>query len=1152
MAKHRDIISYYLKHFPKIRSDFLSARDDLERNLNDTRNHYLQEVEAIKANYDSFENNHAIEYHQQEADYNAAVAFITDEYDHIFKKLDEDLEQNQKLIEQQSKAETDDFNTIMNQINTLRQEAYQKYLELTEAVNKKIDHEMKVHKDFINQEDAVLTNIYKEYHELNSQQANRLLWTIEQSRNALETLAKELQTKSMNEVAYMNEAILNVLESLRDTKNRITVLFKSTSDLFQKQKQRIQKLDLERQKPHSQLNQIIIRQYVKQIRDVNHKKSVFEQMIKNELKESLAILGQRIIEYDASGNKLESERAILQYEIVQKKGEYLLHKNQSMSDLLISKYQNEIKKIKIDSFKRVEEIKLAYYMPAAFYQNSINLYSNFAFYTRESFDELDNLLSSLIEYNNQLSDTKSDYISLSAKTVEDYKIKVMVHVNSVTSKLTDLVSKIDDLSKKIITLESENQLEIAEIRKKMESVDISGDYQKYIAGLENDEYMTCYQHDINMQKLRSEGSYQESLLLIEQTVNQIHKDKAVLNSSIKHLLASAASEKKIRDLAFDKELALFYAQHSLMQAEQETKEKLETQVLNYHFFKYGNLLARGYESLRQKQLQDDASGASAVVDYIHKTQALIDYNDADAEAIRNRVENLESNREYAYYLEKSRAKIIKQIETSSSQRAAKSERALILYNNHFYTTLYSIQQLFDNHVYLIKRQLVQLNRQSAQGLAEQVSESNAFLRVISLSIEKAFNLAEASLIQLRIQSDLKSLSYSKEKYFANYAVLADKSLKKISRFANKPKKLHNTLLEFYIESIKLIEQMLSKIRMTINSAELSIIKNDVLLIEKNRDQTSRTITIINREFDRLVYDAVRTGKRKAKQIEAINKKAEYLNDIFKDKVKEVNEAYLSQTKLSQSLLEYVKNELGKTIQTNEKALAMQLKSDKKRFLEERKLLEKRQNDFLKIYENFKQHSESLYREETEYIENSTLERIADFDKSLLALDRKVISLPEETKAIVKQVDIDKKALVEKRKLSLNEQFAAIESQKFTSHPKYIETIEAIRKRLPSDYLELYKQIQIAENEFLSEFHNTELAFNNDFKAFLKDQAKYNAIINNDNLPLKPFDSFLNFQEYIYQKTDQAFQETIAKSAVTKQMIADEEQRMKDKEKRIIG
>ena len=97
----------------------------------------------------------------------------------------------------------------------------------------------------------------------------------------------------------------------------------------------------------------------------------------------------------------------------------------------------------------------------------------------------------------------------------------MVHVNSVTSKLTDLVSKIDELQK-IITLESNNQLEIAEIRKN-ESADTTGDYQKYIAGLDMMNILLVINMTLTC-KIRSNTPIKKACLVENPLTN--HKDKS--------------------------------------------------------------------------------------------------------------------------------------------------------------------------------------------------------------------------------------------------------------------------------------------------------------------------------------------------------------------------------------------------------------------------------------------------------------------------------------------------------------------------------------------------------------------------------------------------------------------------------------------------
>ncbi len=1152
MAKNSDIISYYLKHFPRIKSEFLNAKDSFAKDSQVLSQEYEQEVRGILANYENFENNQAVEYSQLEADYQQAVAFITEEYQDTFVKLDRELLNHEAETNLLIQKENDEFAAIMNQIDSLKHQAYDRYLEMTAAVSAKIDHEMQVHTDFIASEDGQYKDTQKEYQRINAEQANRLLWTIEQSKNALEALAKDLNATSREEVAYLNESVLKTIESLRDTKNRITVLFKTSTDLFSKQKDKIQRLDNEKQKPHSQLNQTIIRQYVKQIRDVNHKKTVFEQMIRSELKESLAILGKRIIAFDEAKNKVEAEKAILQYEIVQKKADHLLHKNQAMADLLISKYQNEIKKIKIDSFKRVEEIKLAYFMPAAFFQNSINLYSNFAFYTRESLEELDGILTRLITFNQRLADTKTDYIGASAKTVEDYKLTVMVHVNDITAKLTDLISKIDSLSKEIITLESKNQLEIAEIRKKMESVDITGDYHKYIAGLENDEYLTCYQHDINMQRLRSERSYSEALLLVEKSVTAINKEKAIVKASIKHLQSLTAAEKQIRDLAFDKQLALFHAANA---HEKDTIADCQTQELaewKYHFSRANHLLARGYDDMRTKHLEEKQSGSETVVEFVHKAQVLIDQNELEFSTLANRLQNKDEIRVYSGFLADNRTKLIQEITRQTAEKTLKSDQAIKLYNRHFFDTLQSITTLFDSHIYHVKWLLVHLDASTAPSQAIILLQNRGFLLKACSSIEKAFVLADNSLVGLHLQKNPGSIGDKQADYFSRYVILADTVMRKLEKAGSSSKKQHALLEGFYVRSLLLLNKMQHDLRLFVHEAEISIIEKDVLLIERIQSRTDRLIAFVNREFDRMVKRAHRTENRRMTQTRQEARRVEKLNRVLKDKVKSVNNAYLRQTRNDEAKLAFVKRELDILIRENERILEAHLKQENTRFEAERKALEKRYAEFIRVYESLKAFSEAAYAKEAAFIDTIAAQRLRNFDESLVALEKKVISLPADSMSLVKQLEDDKLALVAKRRQLLQDQMAAIEGQKFTSRPKYLEDIESVKNRLPQDYLALYKRVQAAETDFLAHFHDTETTMSADFTKFLKDQVKFNDIINRDNVPLIPLESLLAFQESIYTKTDQVFRETIEKTEMTKQQITSEENRMKAKEKRIIG
>ncbi|MCK5731558.1 MAG: hypothetical protein KAH13_00920, partial [Tenericutes bacterium] len=327
-------------------------------------------------------------------------------------------------------------------------------------------------------------------------------------------------------------------------------LFKASSSRFEHERNVIRSISKDKRKPHSEINQEMIKTFVKQIREVNKNRLQFEKMIKVELELSLSRLYPMIIQSDANKDDEDLRKYILQKEIIEEKATYLLNRNKTMADLLISKYQNEIKKIKIDSFKRFEEIKLAYEAPIAFLQNSVNVYSNFAFYFNETFEDIYRILQNFKDYNTDYIKFKTDYIHNSQKSFEDYKINLLVKVNDLTNRLTEYISKIDGLSNEIVTLESDNRLEIAEIRKKMENLEIFGDYQKYIASLENDQYYAMHQHNNNVEKVQVESNYTNSLLNINKEVLLLNQNKMEYSEFQGYMIAVAEHEKVIHENAY--------------------------------------------------------------------------------------------------------------------------------------------------------------------------------------------------------------------------------------------------------------------------------------------------------------------------------------------------------------------------------------------------------------------------------------------------------------------------------------------------------------------------------------------------------------------------------------------------------------------------
>lgn len=1153
MAKTRDILSSYLKYFPKIESDHIFTQDQLERDLARVLSDYFTEVDKISETYRVFEENHSTQYKQTEQDYQAAISFIDQEYNELFSHNDSDLANHENVTQQLIETEVHEFDSVMKQIADLKKDSYMQFQEMSSAIHKQIDHEMKVHHDFLAQEDQRFLTMKRTYQDINSQQANKLLWTIEESKNALIALNNQLKSDALDDSKFMNETIMTVIESLRETKNKMTFLFKSTSDLFNKAKSRVERLGRDREKPHTLLNQSIIRQYVKQIRDVTQKRNTFEAVIRRELQTSLTTLGKRILQYDQDKNRFEAEKAIMQYEIVKKKSDYLLKHNQEMADLLISKYQNEIKKIKIDSFRRVEEIKLSYFMPATFFQNSINLYSNFAFYVNESFDDLDNLLSDFIRFNQRITEVKTDYVGQSAKTVEDYKIQVMVRVNSVTTHLTDMISKIDALSKDIITLESRNQLEVAEIRKKMECADISGDYQKYVAELDNDEVFACFQHDINMQKISSNSGHRKALITLERSVTKIHYQQQLAVARQRYLEKLALQEKAIHDLAFDRELAEIDARFEKAKLELTLRQKLASDLQRFHFSSLNYRLAKKVDDLRQAFLFSQQSGSQQVIEYVHKTQKLIDFNDNKVEQFIRYTNVSEDERDYAYYLEKTRQKMIQTIRNDDDHKLSLNREAIRRIHHHFFETANHCHDTISHYIHYFQRLLLHLDNDFAINQAQLMLQADFYQRTLAFRIHSLFQIAMDAIHAITPGSqEISILINNRDKRFEQFVVLAQVSKQKLNTPKLKPSRMRLILEMFYIESLELLKQAEATIRGSLNRSEVFALNADVMFVERHLDKSKATIQLINQEYDRLVYQAARSGKHKNRQIAKLQREATGIDSLLKKRVKKVNDAYEKAMAGERDKLAYVKRAVSKLIVDNNKALAMQEKNDKHRQKAELGALEAAYQNHIKAYQHLKAHTEETYAIDYGLIKSNADQQAIAAAKALAQIDRQVVQLPKEPQELALKLLSEKEALIDKRRGVLLQQLAHIEGQKYMSRPKYLEEIELIKKRLPADYITLYKEIQKAEDEFLHAYLETETSFSEDFSNFMKQQTQYRQIIDQDQVPQIPFERYHALATRFFQKTSANFHETIDKADFTMSLIKEQETKSKATQNRIIN
>ncbi|MDY0010725.1 MAG: hypothetical protein RBR96_03165, partial [Candidatus Izemoplasmatales bacterium] len=552
MAKKRDILQNYFTSFTQFEREYQTRLDELKRAFNNEKTTYENLLKQIEIEYEDDQNLHLNKYLFEEDEHQKRIALIDEDFRERFELLSNELALNNKDFQSLLDEENKLYQDVLNQFEERKQEALNKYLELVHESEKEIDESIDVHYQFIEQETKKNDSLKEYYQDVNNFLANDLLNTMEKAKNSLDSLNDSLKETNISDSKELNQTVLKSLEHLRGTQIGIISLFKENSNNLELQRENIKKISKNKQQPHSELNQQMIKKYVVQIRELNTQKINFEAKVKADLDSSLNRVYQLIIKAHDEHDDANLEKYILQKQIIEKKAEYLLHRNSTLTNFTIRKYQQEIKKIKIDSFKRSEEIKLAYSVPITFLQNSIDTYSNFAFYLNQGFDELDRLLNGLIDFHQELLDTKNNFITTTSKAYEDYKINMMVRINEVTSNLTRLIAKIDDVSHKIVTLESSNRLEVAEIRKKIDALEILGDYQKYLASLENDEFFAMYQHNKNIESIQVKTRYKEGLLKINNDVLELNKNKELGAEHLQYMLNLSKEEESIHKLGFDK------------------------------------------------------------------------------------------------------------------------------------------------------------------------------------------------------------------------------------------------------------------------------------------------------------------------------------------------------------------------------------------------------------------------------------------------------------------------------------------------------------------------------------------------------------------------------------------------------------------------
>lgn len=1124
---------------------------EIQNLVNKIEENYRVEIAKIESNFAVFDLEYSKTYTQYENDYSAAIAYVNQQYRLLFDALSNDFEDNSLKSNRAVSKENSEYDSIINKFESLLNQANKKYLDLCKESEAYINRESSIHHTFIKEEDKRFDKMFKSYSSINNRQYDTLLWSIEKSKNALNDLSKKLNDQSFNDAKFMTTSVIKTIEDLRSAKNNITVLFKTTTQVFSQKKKIIDDLSLVRQKPHSVLNQKLINQFVEQIHSVNDQKNSFELLVKEDLNKSIKMIGKKMIEADEAKNHKLTQKFIMQYRIVNSKAEFLLKRNREMSDLLIQKYQNEIKKIKIDSFRRVEEIKLAYYMPSEFFQNSINLYSNFAFYINESMDEIDNMLSDFIRFNQNISQSSSDYIFTSSKIFEDYKINLLVTVNDVTNRMTELISNIDKISKEIIELESKNRLEIAEIRKEMENLDVTSDYEKYLKSLEFDRFFADYQHEINVRKLSLEFEKNEQLLSIQKQLTEKNQERDLDEAHVKHAKLICTLERQIHESSLDKQFMIAETMHRRIISLLDAEYKNTNAVTEINKSRQQYVILKGIDDQIKEYESIEKQGNEYVVEYIHDTQKLIDLHKEKTSKKKGYIGNDQHQYRYARILEKERQQTINYHNDKYDNLTLPNRQAVTYLSQFLFKTHDHLKKRIQNTAFHIKNMLINLNADTALLQYKAIESNNFYRHDFYYLLNSAIDTLNSVIESCHIRNHFDNIEKPIELFIYRYSQLTDE-ISSLSKHLGKIRKHHDFIERFYIESLILIQDYLMFLSVFFDSALEKSIEYDVINIHTKKINQFEERDIINSNYEDKIYKAAIKNHKESHFISSLDQEYAEFELIMKEKVYQLNLVFLKMLEKEKKKLAFIKNELTKEVEAIDNEHIKNINIIAKSF--EIKIADA-QKYFLEIENDYKTKKALLFQE-NDQINNSFDQTQSQSEEQrsiyLNQLNQSIMTLPNVQNKELELMEQNKLSLMNERKAVLNRELTEIEEKKLLATPKYLEQIEAVKSRLPNDYLKLYKEIAIAQDQLIKEHRNIETTYQQNFGRFIGNQMEYNSILFNDSVILHSFDKEMETTERIIKKSNELFQDTIEKSNITQEKIVKKSIESNEKQKRVIN
>ena len=600
------------------------------------------------------------------------------------------------------------------------------------------------------------------------------------------------------------------------------------------------------------------------------------------------------------------------------------------------------------------------------------------------------MLENFKQYNEDYIKYKTDYIHRSQKTFEDYKINLLVKVNDTTDHLTEYISRIDDLSHQIVTLESNNRLEVAEIRKKMENLDVFGDYQKYIASLESDQFFAVNQHHKNQQSIQIEANYTSNLLDINREVLLLNQNKLDYAEYQQYMIEVADHEKEITKLGHQRKIEEAKVLYKKRIDEIVSLRELARNQIIYNARKTNYGYSSTYVDFLETEAKKNQIGAERVIDFVHHVQNLIDLNVDQTAKINNYIKTTTDDFSYLKSLEDNRLNLVSQVNKTKNKKNHICETACEIYEKEIKDLQKEFHHIFSKYISLLKNDLLLLQSINPQML--DVLDHDGYKTELTSAINYIYKKSISLAYKYQIPNQVVSLDNTLEDNLGRFIVNNIKTFKKI-RKTKSSKKIKKLLHSYFVETYTLLSDYMDCIDSSLAFILAKTTANDKAFIKNTDRKAEKTSSIINKEYEKLEFYAIKHNKSQKKQLKHYKEYSNRLNGIYKKQVAEINVEYLNNVKESEDLGNQIYKNFLKIVNKNNKELTQMIKFMDKMFNKEQKQLDKQYNEFKKSLSHIELERESYHSDEVAYINNLYDNKNIQASKTITVLESKITKLP---------------------------------------------------------------------------------------------------------------------------------------------------------------